>query len=41
LKEDYVCFSYEGNTEDIFVHDTDVFGNPSYDEEVISNTDQE
>jgi hypothetical protein len=33
--------SYEGDAEDILVLETDVFGSPAYDEEVISNTDQE
>jgi hypothetical protein len=41
LKADFACCSYEGNAEDIPVHETDVFGSPAYDEEVISSTDQE
>jgi hypothetical protein len=41
LKADFACFSYEGNAEDILVLETNVFGSPAYDEEVISNTDQE
>jgi hypothetical protein len=35
LKVDFVCCSYEENVEDILVLETDVFGSPSYDEEVI------
>jgi hypothetical protein len=41
LKADFSCFSYEGNTEDISIHETYVFGSPAYDEELISSTDQE
>jgi hypothetical protein len=41
LKEDFVCCSYEENAEDILVLETDVFGSLAYDEEVISNTNQE
>jgi hypothetical protein len=40
-KADFACCSHEGNAEDIPVHETDVFGSPAYDEEVISSTDQE
>jgi hypothetical protein len=39
--ENFVCCSYEENAEDIFVLETDVFSSPTYDEEVVSNTDQE
>jgi hypothetical protein len=41
LEADRACCSYEGDVEDILVLETNVFGNPAYDEEVISNTDQE
>jgi hypothetical protein len=41
LKVDFVCFSYEGNAEDISVLETYVFSIPAYDEEVVSNIDQE
>jgi hypothetical protein len=41
LEADRACCSYEGDAEDILVLEMDVFGSPSYDEEVISNTDQE
>jgi hypothetical protein len=41
LKEDFVCFYYEENAEDISILETYVFSSPSYDEEVVSNTDQE
>jgi hypothetical protein len=41
LKADFACCSYEGNAEDIPVLETYVFGSPSYNEEVISNDDQE
>jgi hypothetical protein len=40
LKADFVCCSYEENAEDISVLETNVFGSPDYDEEVVSNTDQ-
>jgi hypothetical protein len=40
LKEDHVCFSYE-DAEDILVLETNVLGNPTYDEEVISDTGHE
>jgi hypothetical protein len=41
LKAKFVCCSYKENAEDIFVLETDVFRGPAYDEEVVSNTDQE
>ena len=41
LEADFACLSYEGNVEDIPVLETDFFGIPSYDGEVISNTDHE
>jgi hypothetical protein len=41
LEADRACCSYEGDAEDILVLETDVFGSPAYDEEVISGTDQE
>jgi hypothetical protein len=41
LKADFVCFSYEENVEDIYVLETNVFSSPTYDEEVVTNTDQE
>jgi hypothetical protein len=41
LKEKFVCFSYEENEEDSFVLETNIFRNPAYDEEVVSNADQE
>jgi len=40
LKANHACCSYE-DAEDIPVLETDVLGNPTYDEEVISNTGQE
>jgi hypothetical protein len=40
LKADFVYCSYEENSEDIFVLETNVFGSHAYDEEVVSNTDQ-
>jgi hypothetical protein len=41
LKADFVCCSYEENAEDIFFLETNVFCSPTYDEEVVSNIDQE
>jgi hypothetical protein len=41
LKEDFSRRSYEENAEDILVLETDVLGSPAYDEEVMSDTDQE
>jgi hypothetical protein len=41
LKEDFVCCSYEENEKDISVLEKNFFSSPSYDEEVVSNTDQE
>ena len=41
MKADFVCFSYEENAEDIFILETYVLSIPSYDEEVVSNIDQE
>jgi hypothetical protein len=41
LKANFICFCYEGNVEDIYVLETNVFSIPAYDEEVVSNTDQE
>jgi hypothetical protein len=41
LEADFACFSYEENVEDILFLETNVLGSPSYDEEVMSNTDQE
>jgi len=38
--EEKKIFSDEENAEDIFVLETYFFGSPSYDEEVISNTNQ-
>jgi hypothetical protein len=40
LEADRACCSYE-EAEDIPVLETDVLGSPTYDEEVISDTDQE
>jgi hypothetical protein len=34
-------FSYKGDAEDILVLETDILGSPTYDKEVISNTDRE
>jgi hypothetical protein len=41
LEADRACCSYEGDVEDILVLEMDVLGSPAYDEEVISNIDQE
>jgi len=41
LKAYFACCSYEGNVKDISVLETNIFGSPSYNEEVILNTDQE
>ena len=41
LEADHACCSYEGDAEDISVLETNVFGSCAYDEEVISNTNQE
>jgi hypothetical protein len=41
LEADFACLSYEGNVEDVPVLETDFFGIPSYDGEVISNTNHE
>jgi hypothetical protein len=41
LKADFSRRSYEENAEDIPVLETDVLGSPAYDEEVMSDTDQE
>jgi hypothetical protein len=41
LEADFSCFSYEENAEDILVLETNVLGSPAYDEEVMSDTDQE
>jgi hypothetical protein len=41
LEEVFARCSYEEDVEDIPVLETDVLGIPAYDEEVISNTDQE
>jgi hypothetical protein len=40
LKADLFCCSYEENVDDIYVLETNCFGSPNYDEEVVSNTDQ-
>jgi len=40
LKADFVCCSYEENTEDIVFLETNLFGSPDYDEDVVSNTDK-
>jgi hypothetical protein len=39
--ENFVCCSYEKNVEDISVLETNVFNNPTYDEKIVSNTNQE
>jgi hypothetical protein len=41
LKADFVCCSYEENAEDVYVLEIDVFSRSAYDEEVVSNTNQE
>jgi len=41
LEANFSCCSYEENAEDILVLEIDVLGSPTYDEEVMSNTDQE
>jgi hypothetical protein len=41
LKAYFVCFSYGEIAEDIPILEIDVFRSPVYDEEVISNTNQE
>jgi hypothetical protein len=41
LKEDFAHRSYEENAEDILVLETNVLGSPAYDEEVMSDTNQE
>jgi hypothetical protein len=41
LEADFACRSYEENAEDIPVLEADVLGSPAYDEEVMSDTDQE
>jgi hypothetical protein len=41
LKADFVCFSYEENAEDIYVLETNFFIILAYDEEFVSNVDQE
>jgi TFIIF-interacting CTD phosphatase-like protein len=41
LKADVVCYSYGENVEDIYVLEKYFFGIHVYDEEVISNIDQE
>jgi hypothetical protein len=41
LEAYFSCFSYEENAEDVPVLETNVFGSPAYDGEVISNTDHE
>jgi hypothetical protein len=41
LEADFACRSYEENVEDIPVLEMDVLGSPAYDEEVMSDTDQE
>jgi hypothetical protein len=41
LKVDFSCHSYKENIEDILVLEIDVLGIPAYDEEVMSDTDQQ
>ena len=41
MKADFVCCSYEENVEDMFFLETYVFRSLAYDEEVVSNIDQE
>jgi hypothetical protein len=41
LKADFVCLIYEENVEDIFFLEADVFSSLAYDEELVSNTEQE
>jgi hypothetical protein len=41
LEEDFAHRSYEEDAEDISVLETDVLGNPDYDEEVMLDIDQE
>jgi hypothetical protein len=41
LKVDFVCCSYDESVKDISVLETYVFRIPTYDEEVVSNTNQE
>ena len=41
LEVDFACCSNEENAEDISFLEVDVLGSPAYDEEVMSDTDQE
>jgi hypothetical protein len=41
LEANFSCFSYQENAKDILVLETDVIGILAYDEEVMSDTDQE